>query len=336
MLARFDADYDGIEDGTPERVGPSRHYILLASNGIKMLNCATFRGSFLMRTIFALLLMAGLAAAGEPVGTLNLWPGKPPGEAKVLPPEGYQKNKPGDTIARLENVSIPTIAVYKPPKEKDTGAAVVVAPGGGYSILAFDHEGTKVCDWLNDLGITAVLLKYRVPKRARQVPESLAALQDGQRAMSLTRANAEKWGIDPNRIGMLGFSAGGHLTACVSCFDKRYYDPIDDADNQSSKPNFTVLVYTGGVVDKEMKLKPEFTVNKDTPPMFFAHATDDGVAVENSIELYRALKRAKVPAELHLYASGGHGFGMNKVPHPCATWPDRCAEWMNARGVMKK
>lgn len=289
-----------------------------------------------MRTVFSFLLTASLASAADPVVTLNLWPGQPPGETKKLPAEGYQKNKPGDTIARLENVSIPTIAVYKPAKDKDTGAAVVVAPGGGYSILAFDHEGTKVCDWLNSIGVTGVLLKYRVPKRAGQVPESLAALQDGQRAMSLTRANAEKWGIDAKRIGMLGFSAGGHLTACVSCFDKRYYDPIDDADQLSTKPNFAVLIYPGILVNKEMKLKPEFIIGKETPPMFFAHASDDPVPSESSVEMYRALKAMKIPAEMHLYATGGHGFGINPVPHPCASWPDRCAEWMKFRGVLKK
>jgi acetyl esterase/lipase len=289
-----------------------------------------------MRSLALLLLTAAVAPAAEPTTTLTLWPGTPPGETKALPPEGYQKNKAGDPILRLENVSIPTIAVYKPVKEKDTGAAVLVAPGGGYSILAFDHEGLKVCEWLNGLGVTGVLLKYRVPKRAGQTPESLAALQDGQRAMSLTRANAAKWGLDANRVGMLGFSAGGNLTANVSLFEKRYYDPVDEADKLSCVPSFAVLVYAGGMVDAEMKLKPEYKVSKSSPPTFFAHATDDRVPTENATELYRALKAVKVPAELHLYASGGHGFGMNKVPHPCATWPERCAEWMGAMGVTKK
>lgn len=134
-----------------------------------------------MRALIAFFLFAGMASAGEPVATVNLWPGKPPGETKDLPPEGLQKNKPGDTIARLENVSIPTIAVYKPAKSKDTGTAVMVAPGGGYSILAIEHEGTKVCEWLNSHGVTAILLKYRVPKRvAGSTLESPAALQDGQ------------------------------------------------------------------------------------------------------------------------------------------------------------
>jgi acetyl esterase/lipase len=152
--------------------------------------------------------------------------------------------------------------------------------------------------------------------------------------MSLVRANAAEWGIDPKRIGMLGFSAGGHLTACVSLFADRSYDTVDAADKESSIPNFGVLIYPGGVVDKDNKLKPEFKITPQSPPMCFVHATDDRVAVENSIELYRGLKLAKVPAELHLYASGGHGFGINSVPHPCASWPDRVADWLKVRGSL--
>jgi acetyl esterase/lipase len=288
-----------------------------------------------MRALIAFFLITCFATAAEPVATINLWPGKPPGETKELPPEGLQKNKPGDTIARLENVSIPTIAVYKPAKDKDTGTAVLVAPGGGYTILAIEHEGTKVAEWLNSLGVTAILLKYRCPKRAGQSPENLAALQDGQRAMCLARSHAEKWGYDPNRLGMLGFSAGAHLTASVSCFDKRYYDHVDDADKATCKPNFAVLIYPGGLL-KDGKLKPEFTIGKNSPPAFLAMSTDDPVNPENCIEYYRALKKANVPAEMHLYATGGHGYGINKVPHDCASWPDRCAEWMTVRGLLKK
>jgi acetyl esterase/lipase len=289
-----------------------------------------------MRALIAVFLITGFAAASEPAATVNLWPGKPPGETKDLPPEVLQKNKPGDTIARLENVSIPTIAVYKPVKEKNTGTAVVVAPGGGYHILAIEHEGTKVCEWLNSQGVTAILLKYRVPKRvAGSTLDSPAALQDGQRAMCLARANAEKWGYDPNRIGMLGFSAGAHLTASVSCFDKRAYESVDDADKVSCTPNFAVLIYPGGLI-KDGKLKPEFSIGKNSPPAFLAMSTDDPVNPENCLEYYRALKKANVPAEMHLYATGGHGYGINKVPHDCASWPDRCAEWMTTRGYLKK
>ena len=256
-----------------------------------------------MRTLIAFLLSAGMATAADPVATVNLWPGKPPGETKELPPEGLQKNKPGDTIARLENVSIPTIAVYKPAKEKDTGAAVLVAPGGGYTILAIEHEGTKVAEWLNSLGVTAILLKYRVPKRVvGNTLESPAALQDGQRAMCLARANAEKWGYDPNRLGMLGFSAGGHLTASVSCFDKRHYDPVDETDKVSCKPNFAVLDLSGRL-PQGRQAEARIHIGKDSPPAFLAMSTDDPVNVENCLEYYRALKKVNVPAEMHLYAT---------------------------------
>jgi acetyl esterase/lipase len=153
--------------------------------------------------------------------------------------------------------------------------------------------------------------------------------------MSLVRSRATEWGIDPNRVGMLGFSAGGNLTAWTCCHDKRAYDATDDADKQPYKPNFAVLVYPGGVVDKGGALRPEFVVTKETPPMCFVHASNDPVSSENSVALYMACKKAGVPAEMHLYATGGHGFGMRKDPHPVASWPDRVGEWMQARGYLK-
>ena len=288
-------------------------------------------------SILALTLALTLSArAADPV-VVKLWPGKAPGEAKDMGPEKYQETKPGQAdIKRLSNVSEPTISVYPAPKEKATGAAVLVAPGGGYSILAIEHEGTQVCEWLNSVGVTAVLLKYRVPQRGKQTPPNLAAVQDAQRAMSLVRSRAAEWGIDPNRVGMLGFSAGGSLTAWTCCHDKREYEPADDADKLPFKPSFAVLVYPGGVVDKGGALKPEFVVSRETPPMCFVHASNDPISSENSVALYVALKRAGVPAEMHLYAAGGHGFGMRKDPHPCATWPDRVGGWMQARGYLKK
>lgn len=281
-----------------------------------------------LSVIVAAIVFMSLARSAEPV-VMNLWPGQPPGETKELPKEALQPPRTADdTIARLANVSIPTLTVYK--AAKPTGQAVLVAPGGGYTILAIEHEGTKVCEWLNSIGTTAILLKYRVPKRPGQSPENLAAFQDGQRAMSIVRSKAAEWGIDPKRIGMLGFSAGGHLTASVALDGQRLYDPVDDADKQSCKPDFNVLIYPGGVTDNATgQLKKEFVISKSYPPSFFVHATDD--RCENSVELYRALKSAKVPAEMHLYASGGHGFGINPVPHPCATWPARCADWLKGR-----
>jgi acetyl esterase/lipase len=287
---------------------------------------------------FALLLALALAlpaAAAEPSKVVKLWPGKAPGETKDLGPETYLEAKPGQSsVKRLTNVSDPTIAIYPAPKDKATGCAVVVAPGGGYSILAIEHEGTMTCEWLNSIGVTAILLKYRVPTREMQMPRNLAAVQDGERAMSLVRANAAEWGIDPNRIGMLGFSAGGNLAAWMCLSPKRHYDAIDKTDEVSFKPSFAVLVYPGGLIDKGGELNPEFQVTKDAPPMCFVHATND--SSENSVALYSACKKAGVPAEMHLYSSGGHGFGHNKIPHPAATWPDRAADWMTARGYLKK
>lgn len=283
--------------------------------------------------VFALAL-ALPAGAAEPAAVVKLWPGKAPGETADIGPEGLQPNKAGDTIKRLEKVSEPTVAVYKPAKDKDTGCAVVVAPGGGYSILAIEHEGTAVCDWLNELGVTAVLLKYRVPNRPGLTPANKAAVQDAQRAVSIVRSRAKEWGIDPHRVGMLGFSAGGNLTAWSCCHPKREYDAVDAADKEPFKPDFAVLIYPGGVIDKGGALKPEFAVTKETPPMCFVHSTDDPVSVENSTALYLALKKAGVPAETHFYSSGGHGYGINKVPHPCASWPARVGDWMTARGVL--
>lgn len=168
-----------------------------------------------------------------------------------------------------------------------------------------------------------------------QTPDNLAMIQDAQRAMCIVRTMGKDYGIDPKRVGILGFSAGGHLAACACLMKKRYYDPVDQLDaGTSTIPDFALLIYPGGLVDKGGALKPEFEVKKDSPPMFFVHATND--ASQNSVALYLAAKKAGVPAEMHLYASGGHGFGMRKIPHPAATWTDRAAEWMKARGLLAK
>ncbi|MBA4062940.1 MAG: xylanase [Isosphaera sp.] len=274
--------------------------------------------------------------AAEPT-VVKLWPGKAPGETKDLGPEVYPEPKKGQAdVKRLTNVSDPTITIYSPAKEKANGTAVVVAPGGGYSILAIEHEGTQVCEWLRDLGVTAVLLKYRVPKRAAQTPDNLAMIQDAQRAVSMVRSRNAELGIDPKRVGMLGFSAGGNLTAWTCLAEKRMYDIPDDKPEPPFRPDFAVLVYPAYLTDKGGALKPEFAVTKDSPPMFFAHSSDDPVTSEGSVALYLALKKNGVPAELHLYATGGHGYGMRKIPHPAATWPDRCADWMKARGLLEK
>ncbi len=291
------------------------------------------------RTAFAFVcvLCAALSLRGAEPTVHKLWPGKAPGETKDIGPEEYIVPKKGQLeVKRLAKVSEPTITVYAPPKEKRNGTAVLVAPGGGYNILAIEHEGTQVCEWLNSLGVTAVLLKYRVPKREAQTPDNRAMVQDAQRALTLIRAKGKDLGIDPARVGMLGFSAGGHLTACTALTKERLYDKTDDDDAKFGHvPNFCVLVYPAYLTDKGGALKSEFVVNKESPTMFFAHSTDDPVTSEGSVALYSALKKAGVPAELHLYATGGHGYGMRKTQHPCSKWPDRAGEWMQARGLLE-
>ena len=288
----------------------------------------------------ALLAASPSAFAADKPLVLDLWPGKAPGETADIGEEKVLDSKPKEKpVQRVTNVSRPTITVYRPAKDKDTGAAVLIAPGGGYNILAWDLEGTEVAQWLNSIGVTGIVLKYRVPRRPDQPKDKppVGALQDAQRAMSLVRSKAKEWGIDPNRIGMLGFSAGGHLTAWTSTnFDKRAYEPIDAVDKVDCRPDFAVLVYPGGVVARDRdELSPEIRVRKECPPMFFAHAGNDPVKSDNSVLMYLALKRAGVPAELHVYATGGHGFGLRPSDEPCSTWPKRCEDWMRKRGFLK-
>jgi acetyl esterase/lipase len=268
---------------------------------------------------------------------LDVWPGRVPGENGEIGEEKFQDPDPNDKkpIKRLANVTKPTLTVYRPAKEKDNGASVVICPGGGYFILAWDLEGEEVAEWLNSIGVTGILLKYRVPKRA-DLPRHVPPLQDAQRALSLVRSKVTEWNIDPQRIGMLGFSAGGHLTAAASTnYDKRTYEAIDDIDRLSCRPDFAVLIYPGGIVEQG-EMSPEIRVSQETPPTFFAHANDDPVSPENSALLYLALKRAGVSSELHIFASGGHGFGLRPSEHPCSAWPKRCEEWLKIRGFLEQ
>jgi acetyl esterase/lipase len=272
--------------------------------------------------------------AAEPI-SLDVWPARPPGETKELPPESDQ-TKPEDPliagrlIIKLGNVSTPQIAVFRPTKEKDSGASVVICPGGGHHILAYDLEGTEVAAWLNEIGVTGIVLKYRVPFRD---PEKrwLAAVQDAQRAMSLVRSKADSWQLDPQRIGLLGFSAGGQVAGLVSVFEnQRQYEPIDQVDKVSSRPDFAVLIYPGGITQgNKAELRDDVTVTKSTPPMFFAHAFDDNASVFNTLLLATELKKAGVTAEVHVFATGGHGYGLRHVEgRPVTDWPKACGAWM--------
>ncbi|MDY3561825.1 SMP-30/gluconolactonase/LRE family protein [Gemmata sp. JC673] len=280
-----------------------------------------------------------LARSAELPPVVTVWPQTAPGEKGDIGEEKATPAKGRDAITSVTNVSKPTLTIYRPTKEKSTGAAVVVAPGGGYNVLAWEHEGTMVGEWLQSIGVTGVVLKYRVPRRpgAAKGAPPLGALQDAQRALSLTRSKASEWNIDPQRVGMLGFSAGGHLTSWAATNgDRRSYEPVDGADKLSCRPDFAVLIYPGGVVDRENKeqLAPEIRVSKDTPPCFFALAYNDNGPLDGSLKMIAALKKAGVPAELHVYSAGGHGFGMRAAEKPHATWPARCAEWMRAEGFL--
>lgn len=296
------------------------------------------------RVGFALALVAGFHVAHASVSApVELWPDKVPGETATLPPEADQTKSTDDLIAgrrvmRVGNVSKPTLTLYRADSASDPTAAVVVCPGGGYHILALDLEGTEVCEWLNSIGVTAVLLKYRVPRRPDRPPYE-PPLQDVQRALGLVRARASEWGVDPRRIGVLGFSAGGHLAAMASThFETRMYDKIDAADEVSCRPDYSILIYPGylSAKDQPWQVSPELTIAAGkTPPTFLAMAEDDGVGVENPLAYYLALKKAGVPAEMHLYPSGGHGYGLRRTEKLVTTWPDRVADWMKAGGWLK-
>jgi acetyl esterase/lipase len=240
----------------------------------------------------------------------------------------------------LTNVSKPSITIYRPAKEKDTGAAVVICPGGGYWNLYWELEGEEVAAWLNSLGVTGIILKYRVPRRPDDPKGEPARrpLQDAQRAISLVRSKAKEWGIAPERIGMAGFSAGGHLAiATATSFDKRSYKAIDDIDKVSCRPDFAILLYSGYLKAKDKnELAPGLSIPKETPPIFLAHGGDDIISSpEHSVVMYQALKRAGVPAELHIYAKATHDFGVRPSDQPCSTWTRSCAEWLRHHGLLK-
>lgn len=287
------------------------------------------------------ILFVGTPLQAEPI-TLDVWPeGKVPGEPSGIGEETEQPQKANEKpVRRITNVTRPTLTIYPAPKENNNGTAVLIAPGGGYNILAWDLEGTEVAEWLNSVGVTGIVLKYRVPRRPGEGKDRVApieSLQDAQRAMSLVRSRAGEWGIDPHKVGMLGFSAGGHLTAKASTtFAKRSYEALDPADMQSCRPDFTVLVYPAYLVEKDATgVKGEFPISKETPPAFLAHAFDDGVTPESSLFYFLALKRAGVSAELHIYSTGGHGFGLRETKSPSHTWPARCEEWLRTSGWIR-
>ena len=270
------------------------------------------------------------ADPGEPI---PLWDGVAPGETGDISAEKVEVGKDG--IERTSHVSAPTIRLFPAPEVKRNGAAVLVCPGGGYGILASEHEGSTVCKCLNENGLAAILLKYRVPRR-KGLEKHHAPLQDAQRAMSMIRIKAEEWKIDPKRVGVLGFSAGGHLaTMALSCPERTFpTDPKIDA--ASCRPDFGILIYPAYQLagDDPDKLAPELDFNAKSQPVFIAVASDDKWA-SSSARLYLELQRLKVPVEMHAFAQGGHGFGiLKKKELPVAAWPQLCADWLKAMKIV--
>lgn len=278
-----------------------------------------------------------------------IWPDAVPDTQPVGGPEVATSVTDGPVAGRpwisVGKVSRPTMTVY-PPKGKNTGAAVIVFPGGGYQILAIDLEGTEVCDWLTTKGITCVLLKYRVPgeggfPKSGAYPRSRMALEDAQRTIGLVRLHAVEWHVGPHKIGVLGFSAGGHLVAAISThFEKRLYPDVDAADKESCRPDFAVALYPGHMLEntsKPFELNPYIPVTSETPPTFLLQAEDDPVDdVRNSLVYFAALKKAGVAAEMHLYAHGGHAFGLRRTNFPITEWPQLVERWMTTIGIISE
>jgi acetyl esterase/lipase len=297
----------------------------------------------LVGVVVACSLPALHAEETKPALVTPIWPGKPPGETKELPPEEDitkpdQKDPGGKPIIRLTNVSIPTVSLYRPAKDKDTGAAVVICPGGGHYILALNHEGTETAEWLATLGVTGIVLKYRVPSRTPDGKRWLAAVQDAQRAMSLVRSKAKEWELDPQRLGILGFSAGGETAGLTSYFADRQYEPVDEIDQVPFRPDFAMLIYPGSFEKKDepTKIREDVRITKNAPPTFLVHAWDDPVTVFSSLNIAAELRKAGVPTELHIYATGGHGYGMRDTGEPVNTWPQRAADWLNRGQWLKR
>jgi len=291
---------------------------------------------------FHLLLVLGLLTpivSAQQI-TLPLWPNGAPepyrGEPETDITKPTDRLVAGRPLAHVTNVSKPTLALYPAPVNKNTGAAVVVFPGGSYRILAYDLEGTEVCTWLNSIGVNCILVKYRVPFPDRY-PENPADLEDAQQAMRITRSHAAEWHIDPHRIGALGFSAGGHLVVVLSNHAdfKRANEPAAES-SIDARPDFAVVIYPGYLTDTPAldKLARGIDPSSNTPPTFLLQTEDDPVHVENSLLYFHALKEAKVPAELHLYAQGGHGYGLRPTELPVTHWPVLVETWLHTIHVL--
>jgi acetyl esterase/lipase len=287
------------------------------------------------------------ASADEPI-VVDVWPGDAPEEpgsigeeyVRMSPPLTPKEVEVTESTRLITNVTKPTLAIYRPPRETDTGTAMIICPGGGYWNLYFELEGEEVARWLNSRGMTGMILKYRVPRRPDDVQGEPARrpLQDAQRAVSLVRARGAEWGINPERIGMIGFSAGGHLAIATAIrFERRTYEPVDAVDHVSCRPDFAVAAYSGYLKAKDtMELAPGLSIPEKTPPVFLVHGSNDPISPPaHSLVMYHALQQAGVPAELHVFASTTHDFGVRASDRPYGRWTEYCERWLMDQGVLE-
>ena len=284
----------------------------------------------------SLFVLCSLAAAQQP--TLLLWPNGNPEPSRVTGPESdpttdANRIVSGKVTVRVTNVSHPSLTVYSPPPAGNTGAAALVFPGGGYDHLAMNIEGAEVCTWLNSIGVTGILVKYRVPEQGHY-PENTEDLEDAQQAMRLTRAHTSEWRIDPNRIGVIGFSAGAHLAAVLSTHPD-FQGANVPPSTIDARPNFQMIIYPGWLSGSDGKVSPSLLPTPQIPPTFLVQAENDYTAhVENSLIYFQALKDAKIPAELHLFTQGGHGFGLRPTDLPISRWPTLADQWLHTIHIL--
>ena len=287
-------------------------------------------------TFTALVIATSASAQNE---SFQIWPGDLPVGSIKLDPEKVKKLKSENTADRLKVIERATLTPFPAPKETANGCGVVICPGGGYNILAWNHEGLQVAEWFNSIGVTAFVLKYRVPRR---IPDKIhwEPMQDVQRAIRMVRHDAKKWNLDPERIGVLGFSAGGHLTVMSGVqYDTKCYDRVDEADDLSCRPNFICPIYAAyladGYKDDVVELGELVTVTPETPPTFMAVTWDDKMRGAQSALLFARLRKHKVPAEIHVFAKGGHGYGMRPSDDPVSDWPKHLSKWLEVQGFLK-
>lgn len=303
-----------------------------------------------MVSLLIWLCLAAWARGAESPEVVDLWLGTAPDESgssigaeriRMSPALDRKQVEVTEPTRMITSVTKPTLTIYRPAKAQDTGSAILICPGGGYWNLYWELEGEEVAVWLNSVGVTGIILKYRVPRRPGE-PEKEPArrpLQDAQRAVSLVRSRASEWGIHSNRIGIVGFSAGGHLAiATATSFDRRTYEPIDDVDKISCRPDFAIPVYSGYLKAQDKnELAPELRIPEGTPPIFLVHGGDDIISPpENSVLMYLALKRAGVRAELHIYANTTHDFGVRTNARPYSAWTASCAAWLRDGGFLRQ